>query len=77
MKSPGVSDALVALYNSSSDTATRGTILRALGQQRNAKQLIAVARAEKDAELKRTALQHLTRMKGDEVTSYLTELLGK
>jgi HEAT repeat protein len=77
IKHPGVTEALVALYGSSSDTATRGAILRALSQQRNAKQLIALARKETDPELKRAALQHLTRMKGDEVTTYLTELLEK
>jgi hypothetical protein len=77
MKAPGVSEALVAMYSSSSDTATRGAILRGLAQQRNAKQLIALARKETDPELKRTALQQLTRMKGDEVTTYLTELLEK
>ena len=77
MKAPAVSDALVALYTSSSDTSMRGAILRGLAQQRNAKQLIALARKETDPELKRSALQHLTRMKGDEVTTYLTELLEK
>lgn len=76
-KSAGASDALAALYGSTQDTATRGAILRGLSQQRNAKQLIALARKETDPELKRQALQHLTRMKGDEVTTYLTELLEK
>ena len=77
IRSAGVPEALVALYSSSADTATRSAILRGLSHQRNARQLIAVARLEKDPELKRAALQHLTRMKGDEVTSYLTELLEK
>jgi len=77
VRTPGVPEALVALYSTSTDTAMRSAILRGLSQQRNAKQLIAVARIEKDPELKRTALQHLTRMKGDDVTSYLTELLEK
>lgn len=76
-KSASAADALVALYSSTQDTATRSAILRGLSQQRNAKQLIAVARKETDPELKRQALQHLSHMKGDEVTTYLTELLEK
>ena len=74
---PGVADALTAMYTSSADASTRSAILRALSNQGNAKQLIAVARKETDPELKRSALQHLSRMKGDEVASYLMELLNK
>jgi hypothetical protein len=76
-KSTGAADALTALYGSTQDSATRRAILRGLSQQRNAKQLIALARTETDPELKRQALQHLSRMKGEEVTAYLTELLQK
>ncbi|HYP05310.1 MAG TPA: HEAT repeat domain-containing protein [Bryobacteraceae bacterium] len=77
MRNVGVSDALAALYTSTSDTSTRNAILRGLSQQRDAKQLIAVARTETNPELKRAALKHLSRMKGDDVTAYLTELLAK
>jgi hypothetical protein len=76
-RSAGVPEAMVAMYSSAPDTSTRNAILRGLSQQRSAKQLIAVARLEKDPELKRAALQHLARMKGDDVTAYLTELLEK
>jgi hypothetical protein len=76
-KSAGAVDALAALYGSTQDTATRLAVIRGLSEQRNAKQLIALARKETDPELKRQALQHLSRMKGEEVTAYLTELLAQ
>jgi hypothetical protein len=74
---PGVADALTAMYISSTEASMRSAILRALSNQGNAKQLIAVAQKETDPELKRSALQHLSRMKGEEVTTYLMELLNK
>ena len=78
VRSPEASDALVAMYSSAADASTRNAILRALShQQGNAKQLIALARKETNPELKRAALQQLSRMKGDEVTTFLMELLEK
>jgi hypothetical protein len=76
-RSAGAADALSALYGSTQDSATRLAVIRGLSEQRNAKQLIALARKETDPELKRQALQHLSRMKGEDVTAYLTELLSK
>ena len=77
MRGIGNSDALVEMYSSSTDASTRNAILRALSHQGNAKQMIALARKETNPELKRAALQHLSRMRGDEVTTYLMELLDK
>jgi HEAT repeat protein len=77
VRSAGVSEALVELYNSASDSSTRHAILRALSNQSNAKPLIALARKETNPDLKRAAVQQLSRMKGDEVMTYLTELLSK
>jgi hypothetical protein len=77
MRATGASDALAAMYDSSTDTSMRNAILRALSHQGDAKQLIAVARKETNPDLKRAALQHLSRMKGDDVTTYLMELLNK
>ncbi len=78
VRSPEASEALVAMYSSAPDASTRNAILRALShQQGNAKQLIALARKETNPELKRAALQQLSRMKGDEVTTFLMELLEK
>ena len=76
-RSAGAADALTTLYGGTQDTATRQAILRGLSHQRNAKQLIALARQETNPELKRQALQHLSRIKGEEVAAYLTELLSK
>jgi hypothetical protein len=53
----------------------RKRILRSLAAQRNATQLIAVAKAEKDPEMKRLALQHLSGMRSPEATEYFAELL--
>ena len=77
VRSAGVSEALVELYNSTSDSSTRHAILRALSNQSNPKPLIALARKETNPDLKRAAVQQLSRMKGDEVMTYLTELLDK
>ncbi|HYI95857.1 MAG TPA: HEAT repeat domain-containing protein [Bryobacteraceae bacterium] len=78
VKSAEASAALVAMYSSVTEASTRNAILRALShQQGNARQLIALARKETNPELKRAALQQLSRMKGDEVTTYLMELLEK
>lgn len=77
VRGSGASEALVELYNATPDSSTRNAILRALSHQGNAKQLIAVARKETNPELKRAALQHLSHMKGEDVTAYLMELLNK
>jgi hypothetical protein len=65
------------IYGSSTNTEIKRQVLRALSNQRDAKQLIALARKETNPELKRDALRHLSNMKGEEVTAYLTELLEK
>ena len=78
MRASGAPEALVEMYSSASDSSMRNAIHRALSHhQGNAKQLIALARKERNPELKRAALQHLSHMKGDEVTTYLMELLEK
>jgi len=77
VRSTGASDALVELYNSTADASMRSAILRALSNQGSPKQIIALARKETNPDLKRAALQQLSRMKGDEVTTFLMELLDK
>jgi HEAT repeat protein len=69
--------ALETLYNKEQDRAIRAEILNALFIQGNARALVAVARSEKDAALKKTAVEKLALMNSKEATDYLMELLQK
>ena len=73
--SPQAADALVGIYQSSTDKETRKRVLRALFTQGNAKQLVEIARKETDPELKRTAVECLSNMRSKEATDFLMELL--
>ena len=73
--SPAAAEALASMYQSGGDTEFRRRILRSLAGQNNAKQLIDVAKSEKDPELRRQAVELLTRMRNPEATAYLMELL--
>jgi HEAT repeat protein len=75
MNSPQSAEALGAMYTGSTDAETRSQILRALFTQGNAKQLVEIARNEKNPDLKKAAVQHLSHMKSKEATDYLLELL--
>jgi HEAT repeat protein len=68
---------LSAQYDKEKDTAVRQGILRAFANQDNAKALIAVARKETDAELKKCAVRQLSNMDSKEATDYLMEILNK
>jgi hypothetical protein len=65
------------IYASAASVEIKRQVLHALSRQGDAKQLIALARKETNPELKRDALQHLSRMKSEEVTAFLMELLEK
>lgn len=53
-------------------------IIRSLGSQGAGKQLVEIARNEKDIELKKQAITWLGRMRNSkEATDYLAELLSK
>lgn len=69
--------ALVEMYRSSPEVETKKRVLRALGMQRGAQPLIDIARKETNVELKRTAVEMLSRMKSKEATDFLMELLNK
>ena len=55
----------------------REEVLNALFIQGNAKALVAIARGEKDPELKRAAVQKLSLMNSKDATDYMMELLQK
>jgi hypothetical protein len=69
--------ALQAIYAKETDREVREEVLNAFFLQNNATALVAIARAEKDPELKKTAVQKLSIMHSKEGTEYLMELLQK
>jgi outer membrane protein assembly factor BamD (BamD/ComL family) len=69
--------ALQAIYAKETDREVREEVLNAFFLQGNASALVAIARSEKDPELKKTAVQKLSLMRSKEGTDYLMELLQK
>lgn len=70
-------DTLVSLYNAEQDPQIKQSILDGLFQQRNAKALVDVARAEKDTRMKLRIVERLSNMKSKEAQDYLEEILKK
>jgi len=70
-------EALVSLYGAEKDPEVRRAILNAFFIQGNAKALIAIARSEKDMELKKEAVNKLALMDSKEAKDYMLELLSK
>jgi HEAT repeat protein len=68
---------LVSMYASEPDRDIRRQILHALFVQGNVKALIQIARTEKDPELRKEAVSHLSHMGSKEATDFLVELLNK
>jgi hypothetical protein len=69
--------ALQEIYSKETDHAVKAEVLNAYFLQGNGKALVAIARNEKDPELKKTAVSKLTLMHSKEGTDYLMELLQK
>ena len=69
--------ALQSIYGKETDREVREEVLNAFFLEGNAAALVAIARVEKDPELKRTAVQKLSLMNSKEGTEYLMELLQK
>jgi tetratricopeptide (TPR) repeat protein len=74
-RSAGTADALTFIYASDSSADVRRTVVNALFLQGNAKALVDLARAEKNAELKKEIVSKLSIMKSKDATDYLLELL--
>jgi len=70
-------DALTSIYNSDKDPEIKRSVIQAFFLQGNAKPLIQIARQEKDASLKRDAVQKLSLMHSKESTDFMMELLNK
>ena len=75
MGSAKTSETLRSIYAADSNTEVRMEVIDALMIQQNATVLVALARAEKDAALKRRIVERLSTMKSKEATDYMLELL--
>lgn len=71
------SAALEQLYAGETDRRVREAVLQAFFVQGNAKRLIEIARSEKDPELRRKAVQHMSVMGHPEATKFMLEILEK
>jgi len=69
--------ALQAIYAKETDREVREEVLNAFFLQNNAPALVAIARTDKDPELKKAAVQKLSIMHSKEGTEHLMELLQK
>lgn len=70
-------DRLAALYGDRTEPKVRREIIGVLAERGNAGALVAIARKEKDPELKREIVHRLSQMKSKEATDYLLEILEK
>lgn len=69
--------ALQTIYGKETDRGLKEDVLNSFFLQGNASALVAIARSEKDPELKKTAVSKLSLMHSKEATDYLMELLQK
>lgn len=69
--------ALQTIYGKEKDREVREEVLNAYFIQGNASALVAIARSEKDPELKKAAVSKLSLMGSKEATDYLMEILQK
>jgi len=69
--------ALQEIYSKETDHSVKAEVLNSYFLQGNAKALVAIARTEKDQELKKAAVSKLSLMHSKEGTDYLMELLQK
>jgi hypothetical protein len=75
--SDDASKALQTIYGRETDRSLKEEVLNAYFLQGSAAALVAIARNEKDPELKKTAVSKLSLMHSKEATDYLMELLQK
>ena len=77
INSPDSAKALQTIYAKDSDESVRREVLNAYFIQNNAAGLVAIARSEKNLELKKEAVSKLSIMHNKEATDYLMEILQK
>jgi len=72
-----VAPALVSTYQNNTDAETRRAAAQALFLANDAHDLVALARAEKNPDLKQYLVQQLSLMHSQEATQYMLEILNK
>jgi hypothetical protein len=72
-----VAPALVTTYQKNTDVETKRAAAQALFLANDAQDLITLARAEKDPEMKQYLVQQLSLMHDQEATKYMLEILNK
>lgn len=72
-----VAPALVSTYQKNADAETKRAVAQALFLANDAHDLVTLARAEKDPEVKQYLVQQLSLMHSDEATKYMMEILNK
>jgi HEAT repeat protein len=72
-----VAPSLVSTYQKNSDVETKRAAAQALFLANDAHDLIALARAEKDTNMKQYLVQQLSLMHSQEATDYMLEILNK
>jgi hypothetical protein len=72
-----VAPALTATYQKNPDAETKRAAAQALFLANDAHDLVALARAEKDAEMRQYLVQQLSLMHNQEATAYMLEILSK
>ena len=72
-----VAPALVATYQKNTDAETKRAAAQALFLANDAPDLVTLARAEKDMEMKKYLVQQLSLMHDPEATKYMLEILNK
>jgi hypothetical protein len=77
INTPDSAKALQTIYSKETDQSLRRDVLNAYFVQGNASALVAIARNEKDPELKKEAVSKLALMHSKEATDYLMEILQK
>ncbi len=77
MKNPAVTNGLVSSYGGEQDKNIKRAIVNSLSNNDGVKQLVAVARAEKDPEMVRYIVSRLANMKSPEAADYLMEIVKK
>jgi len=75
MKRANATEALTGIYASDASVDVKKAVINAMFLQGNAAGLVTLARAEKNAELKKDIVSRLSNMKSKEATDYLMELL--
>jgi HEAT repeat protein len=77
IQDPQTGQALISLYDSNADRATRDAVIDALFIQHNAHALVILARKETDPEMKRHIVSRLSVMHSKEGTDYMLEILSR